>query len=240
MRTSTKHLGLIINLFNAKEADKVLHLLTESGSKISFIAKGVKKTASKKAHAIDLLNLVEVKLENGAQLPILSEIKLVNAFSDLKKEYLGLCFVQALCEIISQTSQEEIEEPILWQITQQTLLKTNLDNIWLALSQIYLKSFQILGLLPDLSTDPESGETLNSEEEIGFLLPYGFTNQFTEQEQKVSTAVYKAIRFILVADTNQCFKLQLDREKQKEMFKIVHLWATNLLEKRLPAGEMLR
>lgn len=240
MRTSTKHLGLIINLFNAKEADKVLHLLTDTGSKLSLIAKGVKKTASKKAHAIDLLNLVEVKVENGTQLPLLSEIKLINAFSHLKKDYLGLCFTQAACEIISQTAQEEIDEPILWQIIHETLLKTTPENIRLSISQIYLKSFQILGLLPDLSTDPESGDAINSEEEIGFLLPYGFTNQPTEKEQKVSTAVYKAIRFIAVAETNQCFKLQLDQEKQKELFRIVHLWATNLLEKRLPAGEMLR
>jgi len=237
---SQKLTGLIINLFNAKEADKVIHILIQNGSKVAMLAKGVKKSTSKKSHAIDLLNLIEAKAEKGVQLSLLTDTKLINSFSGLKQDYLGLCFTQSVCEILNSVAQEEVEDPLIWQTILSILEKAETTNLHFALSILYLKSLQILGLMPDLSLDPETGDQVVSDHPIGFVIPFGFTNQPTENEQQVSVGVYKAIRFMALADTSKCFQLDLDESQQKEMFKILHIWATNLLEKRLPAGEMLR
>lgn len=240
MKRDNKLTGLVINLFNAKEADKVVHLLVENGSKVPILAKGIKKAASKKAHAIDLLNLIDAKFEPGVQLAILTDTKLIESFSKFKEDYLGLCFTQAVCELLSLVTQEEVEDSALFNVTVEVLNLTQMDTLHLGLSGLYLKILQIAGILPGLALDQINQVELSSQDAVYWMSAGGFTNENQEVELLTPTNIYKSIRFMEIAGVKQLLQLKLEQQEQKEMFKILHTWATNLLEKRLPAGEMLR
>jgi DNA repair protein RecO (recombination protein O) len=89
--------AVVIKMYNAKDADRVVHFIASDGSRMVAMAKGIKKTNSRKAHAIDLLNQVSVKLIKGkGELGIITEAKLTRDCTQFKADYSGLMFLQAV------------------------------------------------------------------------------------------------------------------------------------------------
>lgn len=230
--------GFIINQFNAKEADKVVHILASDGDKHPILIKGVKKSTSRKAHAIDLLNLVEVKAASGVQVPVADDVKLQNKFSAIKKNYKGLCFVQAVCELFTMQAQEGVEDTAIFELLNSTLPVVDPDNLDLMLAYIYLRMIKLSGNLPELSIDVITGDQIESAKNVYWQIPVGFTNDQSEQELLVSTAIYKSLRFLEICSGPQATQLSLNTQQQKQILKIVFSWAQQIYERALPAGSM--
>jgi DNA repair protein RecO len=102
--------GIIFRLYDSKPGDRVVHLLASDGSRHVLIAKGVKKGTSRKAHAIDLLNYVQVKVSGKGDMPLITDIKLIDKFEGFKSSYKGLIFVQLICEVLHIFILEKQEE----------------------------------------------------------------------------------------------------------------------------------
>jgi recombinational DNA repair protein (RecF pathway) len=77
MQRSENTTGFIIKMYSAKEADQVIHLLSTKGSRFTLYAKGSRKEGSRKAHALDLLNLVTIKFGSKTDLGFINEVRLI-------------------------------------------------------------------------------------------------------------------------------------------------------------------
>lgn len=230
--------GFIINQFNAKEADKVVHILAADGDKHPILVKGVKKSTSRKAHAIDLLNLVEVKAAAGVQVPVADDVKLQNNFSIIKKNYKGLCFVQSVCELFAMQAQEGVEDVAIFDLLNSSLPVVTPDNLDLMLAYIYLRMIKLSGNLPELSIDVVIGDQIDSSKNIYWQIPVGFTNDPSEQDLLVPSTIYKSLRFLEICSGPQAAQLSLTLAQQKQILRIVFSWAQQIYERALPAGGM--
>lgn len=116
--------GVVLKRTNFGEADRLLTLYTKHQGKLKVLAKGARKTTSRKAGSLELFSLVNFSLAEGRNLDIVTEASVVNLFpslrGDLKK--VGVAFY--FCELVDKLTVDNQENGRVYE-----LLVTNLAKI---------------------------------------------------------------------------------------------------------------
>ncbi len=86
MNPSFTDVGIVIRLVDGGEADKYASLVTRDHGFIDTLAKGVRRSASRKSGHLDLLNLVKFQVARGRTPQILTQVDLIDSFNDLKND----------------------------------------------------------------------------------------------------------------------------------------------------------
>lgn len=108
MRSRTyKTTALVIKRNNLGEADKILTLLTPHYGKIKVIAKGIRWLKSRKAPSLELFNLTDLFLAKGKNLDIITEARLIDGFSKLRKDLEKIKCAYQFCELINLMLKEK-------------------------------------------------------------------------------------------------------------------------------------
>ncbi len=231
--------GIIYRMLAAKEADAVLYLLDQTGSQHTIVAKGIKKPKSRKAHAIDLLNQVEVKLTDSGGLPMITEIKLVNNPKQFKQDYAGLMFVQLICEIVQEFAQAEQNESGLYNNLENLLSVNSPSKYALLAAALILRYLATTGNLPKLDQDIYLGSGMIEGADRYPALEIGYTaNQQSQIMEAVPDRLYKVQKFVLRSDFNQIHQLSLTPEEQLQLFRLHSYWLELLTGKQLKVQEM--
>ncbi|NQY79727.1 MAG: DNA repair protein RecO [Candidatus Caenarcaniphilales bacterium] len=156
--------GIIVKTQKLNEADRILRILTEEHGLVSAIAKGARKSNSSLAAKTQTLNECDFLLAKGKNLDIVSEVSIVQKFSDNNQDLLAMYlafFAAELCEKIAQDEQSledffyllEIFLEHLKQISQQSEVSEELqENQKLLLSVEFLWCIICeLGYKPELN-----------------------------------------------------------------------------------------
>lgn len=223
-------------MHDSKEADRVVHLMLEDGSRLVAFAAGLKKSSSRKAHAIDLLNQVQLKLVEGKSgMPLITEAKLLNGNDKLKNALPGLMFIQACCELMDLFTQEEFPESGYYLNLQNLLSMPDEKQLPLLLAALQLRALYLSGDLPKLNEDNLTGAQIEPGEKRYLNSTIGYSKQ---GEDAVSDRVFKTQRFILQRDFATIQAVSLDLQEQLRILSIHTNWLRILLDKKLPATQM--
>lgn len=217
--------GFIFRMFNSKEADRIVNLIDDHGSKVTLVAKGVKKPNSRKSYALDLLSKVKCKTTPAGNLDMITEIKLVKSPQILKDSYSGLVFIQLICEIVDQYIQSEQEERGYYA-NLESLINIRLNtNLALMAAAFLLRYLYINGSLPRLSYDVETEEQF-SEGEMRYLSDQaGYTSHpMLSMNEPVPSRLLKVQRFILNNEFAEVQKINLTTAEQIQLLNIHVQW----------------
>lgn len=118
---SFKTEGIIIKRRNFGEADRILTVFTKKNGKIYVKAIGTRRTTSRRASHIELLNVSLLTLYKGRTLPILTEAQTLEDFSDIKNNLVKIGFAYHLCELIDGLCPENQENKAAFSILLNTL-----------------------------------------------------------------------------------------------------------------------
>lgn len=156
--------GIIVKTQKLNEADRILKILTEEHGLVSAIAKGARKSNSSLAAKTQTLNECDFLLAKGRNLDIVSEVSIIQKFSDNNQDLLAMYlafFAAELCEKIAQDEQSiedffyllEIFLEHLKKISQQSKVTEELqENQKLLLSVEFLWCIICeLGYKPELN-----------------------------------------------------------------------------------------
>lgn len=86
MNFSFTDLGIVIRLVDGGEADKYVSIVTRDHGLVDALAKGVRRSGSRKSGHLDLLNLIKFQVARGRSPQILTQVELVNDFNNLKTD----------------------------------------------------------------------------------------------------------------------------------------------------------
>jgi DNA repair protein RecO len=233
--------GVVIKMFNAKDADRVIHLVLEDGSKLAVVAQGVKKATSRKAHAIDLLNKIQIKLTRSkGSLESISEVRLLNAHRQFKTDYAGLIFCQAICEVVGIFVQEQADESAYFRNLTNLLEVKNSSRLGLLLAGFILRYLNISGDLPRLNEDVFDN---NEIEQSTLRYPTSTIGYTTEARlatgEAVSDRILKTQRFILNYDFSSLQQLKLEKNEEEFLLDLHIGWLRALTNNQLPACTLL-
>ncbi len=115
--------GIIVKRHNLGEADRIITVFTPQFGKISIKAAGVRKITSKRSAHIELLNQSILSLYKGSGMYVLTEVKMIEDFQDLKKDFNKIGLAYHLCELVDCLCPENQENYAVFSLLKKTLLQ---------------------------------------------------------------------------------------------------------------------
>lgn len=216
-----------------------MYLLTEQGTKTVLSAKGVRKATSRKAHAVDLLNTVEVKYSQLGEIGIISEIKLIDQHRQFKQNLQGLLFVESVCELLSIFVQEEVHEPGYFRNLENLLSITQPKRYKLLFAALLLRFLVISGNIPALDIDVVTEDKLDLDKAYRSSGPGYTNNQEESSKEQVSSRLIKSQLFILQSAFAAIDQLALSNEEQLELLQLHVSWLNTSTHTELRSLPML-
>lgn len=113
--------AVIIRRSDVGEADRILTLWTQRFGKRRVIAKGARKTSSRRAGHVELFNRVELQLATGRNLDIVTDAQVVDAYRRLHEELARLSYAYYVAELLDRLTAEEEEHRPLYDLLTATL-----------------------------------------------------------------------------------------------------------------------
>jgi len=149
--------GYVIRGFSHGETSRIITIFTAEQGKVKCVAKGVKKTSSRKGSTIQLFSLVSgnLYLKEHAELGTLGAYETIEDYSLIAADIHKFGFVSAFCEIIDKSLQLGQPQPELFELTGQFLglsMKADNESIKTLFWAAFLKILQTMGYDPELDS----------------------------------------------------------------------------------------
>lgn len=101
--------GIILKRTNFGEADRILTIYTKHFGKIKVLAKGVRKTTSRKSGHLELFNWAQIYLAKGRNLDIITEVETVKSFRGWRKNLAKVGLAYHFCELVERLTAENVK-----------------------------------------------------------------------------------------------------------------------------------
>jgi DNA repair protein RecO (recombination protein O) len=165
--------GFVLKANPLGEADKIVHLFTLQLGRVKAVAKGIRKPKSKMVSSVDLFTESSFSLHKKAAggLYVLGQAKVLNAHSDLKKDFNTITALQVLAEILGETLPEAEPHPEIYSLLKEVLgeLRDHPQNQELFLTAFAIKFIDQMGYPLELNLCAECGSPLQRKQV--FLIP---------------------------------------------------------------------
>lgn len=99
MSEAIKCKGIILRNHRLSDNDKIIHVITDTQGPIKAVAKGAYKIKSKLGPKTQVLQYCEFLFAKGRNLDIVQEIKLIEQFQKVQKDFDLLSAAYFLCEV---------------------------------------------------------------------------------------------------------------------------------------------
>jgi DNA repair protein RecO (recombination protein O) len=96
-----KDRGFILKRVNFGDSDRYITIFTKNHGKIEVLARGVRKITSRRGSSVELLNLIEFQSVRSRKNYVLTEVKLIDSFEDIKNNLLQIKKAFLICELIN-------------------------------------------------------------------------------------------------------------------------------------------
>ena len=101
--------GVILARRNQGEADRFLIIFTKHYGKVRVIAKGIRKTTSRKKGALELFSYVRFFAAIGRNMDIVTEVEIRNSFNSWREDLTKVATAYHLVEIVNRLTAEKQE-----------------------------------------------------------------------------------------------------------------------------------
>lgn len=113
--------ALILRRRDVNDADRVLTVLTPGDGKLELIAKGVRKTTSRKAGHLELFTHAALLVAQGRTWDIITEAQTVESFRHLRENLEAIAVASYICELIDAFAETGDELRPIWDLALFTL-----------------------------------------------------------------------------------------------------------------------
>ena len=147
--------GIILKRINFGEADKILTLFSKHFGKIHLLAKGIRKTKSRKGGNLELFNWVRIFAAKGRNLDLVTEVEVIKSFQNWRKDLNRVALAYHFVELVDRLTAEEAKNREVFQLLVDSLEKLGADiDLEDLRDEFERKLLEELGFWPrDKSTD---------------------------------------------------------------------------------------
>jgi len=235
---STNLKGIIYRIYSSGQSDKILQVIDQEGSKNTLLAKGAKKSTSRKSHSIELCNFIEVKVLDGYQLPLITEIKVFNEFIGWKNNNSGMLLIQLFCEVIDKLCYENNHDKNLYNIFYETLNNFN-TNILIVANAFLLKAIWHTGSINSITSNALTGKALNPDniyfcnQLAGYVAKEDLARNIGIVGESIPGRIAKSQKYIIDNPINKAVNLEIEYVDLMKMLQIALDWFEIITEQRL-------
>lgn len=133
--------GIIIGRKNFGEADRLLIIFTKYHGKIRVIAKGIRRTTSRKRGSLELFTYAKIFVVKGKAMDILAEAETKQNFSSWRKDLMRVGVAYHLAEVVDRLTVEGEEHKEIFGMLLDAY--TNLSTLDYWVIHPYIQSFKV-------------------------------------------------------------------------------------------------
>jgi DNA repair protein RecO (recombination protein O) len=227
------------------EADRVLTLYSREEGKLRAIAKGARKTHSRKAGHVEPFSQVRLQLARGKNFFIVSQAEAINTHTVLAEDLERLGYASYVVELLERFSVDEDANQVLYRLLRDTLNRLEDKRQ----EQVAIRFYEIQ-LLDQLGFRPELHECLNCNKDVqaedqffsaqrgGVLCPD--CGPADASAHPISMEALKYLRHFQRSDYGEALRAQMSQAVRIELEILMNHYLTYLLEKRLNSPRFLR
>ena len=114
---------------NFGEADRILTVFSNTQGKITLIAKGVRKTTSRKRGGIEIFTKIKFSAIKGKSMDILTEVNVLDGFDAIRNDLNKIGVAYYFCEVMAKVTREEEKSDKAYEIldSEMQFLKARKD-----------------------------------------------------------------------------------------------------------------
>ncbi len=239
--------AVILRRSDFGEADRLLTLFTARYGKRRVLAKGTRKTTSRRAGHVELFNRAELQLATGRNLDIVTDAQIVDAYKRLHEELPRLSYAYYAAELLDKLTGDDEESPPLYSLLVDTLHALDtMPSMALDLVARYfeLHVLNLLGYRPNLFNCTSCQTPLTEAADRwsaaggGMLCPE--CAGLEPHALPISLPAFKALRFLQrepLAATEQLHRLS--EPLRQEIERVLRATLRPILERDLKSVEFL-
>ncbi len=238
--------ALVLRHSDWGEADRLLTLYTREQGIVRALAKGARKTTSRKAGHLQPFTQITVQLAKGRDLLIVTQVETVNAFLALRDNLEKISYAAYAAELLLRFSyEEEGGNPTVFKLLTDTLQRLEKEaDSWLALRYYEMRLLDAVGFRPQLFACANCGREILPEDQFfsftagGAICPRcgdGIPNL-----PKISIEALKYLRHFQRSSYRDASRARPSFEVQKETEALMQGYFTHLLERQLNTPNFIK
>jgi DNA repair protein RecO (recombination protein O) len=237
--------AIILKRSNLGEADRLLTLYAPHLGKRRVTAKGVRKLTSRKAGHLELFTHSQLLLARGRSLDIVTQAETISSFPKLRTDLSKTSHVYYIGELLDRFTGEEVDNYPLFELLLQTLGRLNEGfNIGLTTRFYELHLLELVGYQPQLFHCVRCSQTIKpttnyfSAGDGGVVCPH-CAQASPDPMRPIVVNSLKVLRYLQTHTFEDCYRLQLNAETQKDLERIMLTYITYHLERNLKSVEFV-
>jgi len=239
--------GIVLRRTNFGEADRLITFLTRYKGKLTALAKGVRRIASRRAPHLELLNHVKIFLAVGKNFDIVTEAEAIATFKqtkeNLNKVGFGFYLVEVTNEFLAEGQGARVVFELLLRALRLLETETNLEKIKTFLRAYELKFLEAVGFRPQLEVCVKCGHNVGRSNvflspEAGGIID-GSCAASSLFVKKISPDAAKTLRFLQREDWQNVERLSVYPRLNAELERSLRFYLEYLLEKEIKSAKFL-
>ena len=226
------------------EADILATLFTRHQGKVHAIGKGARRSNSKLVGHLEPLTVLKMSMFHGRNMDIISQAEVINSYSTLKEDLMGIAKGLYLAEMMDGFGAEANANPDLFQLMVDTLRVIEADpGSEMALRYFEYHLLEVSGLMPELYHCVECREELEPgahrfSPNVGGTLCLGCSPEDAHL-RPLSLRALKVLRLLDRSQLAEACKLSIDDNLSLELKSLLSTAVTYWLGNEIRSNSFL-
>ncbi|MCB9139388.1 MAG: DNA repair protein RecO [Caldilineaceae bacterium] len=247
---STGTRAVILRRRDYGDADRIVTAYTPSLGKQEFIAKGIRKTSSRKAGHLELFTHSALQVADARTWPIITEATTIESFRTLRTNLATIGAANYIAELIDRFTEADDENQPLWELLLLALreLDQAADDDAAPRRALLLRWFELhllglTGFQPQLFHCLSCGEALEPVQNFlslsdgGLYCPACATGN--RDLEALDPDVLKVLRYLQREPWPAVYQLSVRPAIMLRMENLLHRYLLTILEYRLRSTDFL-
>jgi DNA repair protein RecO (recombination protein O) len=227
------------------EADRLLTIFTREHGKLRIVAKGARKTTSRKAGHLEPFMRSTLQLAQGRDLWIVTQAETINAFLPIRGDLQLMGIASYVIELLDKFTYEDGINAPLYRLAVETLERLcTRDPVFVVLRYYEMRLLDILGYRPQLFQCIGCQEEIKAEDQYFSALVGGVIcprcGHKYEDVRKISVAALKYLRHFQRSTYKEALAATPGEAVMQEVEKIMQWYLTYLLERAINSQVFLQ
>ena len=120
--------GIVLARRNFGEADRILSIYSKSHGRISAIAKGIRRTTSKKRGHLEVFSHIKFQIADGKGIGIVTEVETLNNFGIIRKDLKKVSLAYYFTEVVGKITHEHERNDGIFELILNYLEKLQFET----------------------------------------------------------------------------------------------------------------
>jgi DNA repair protein RecO (recombination protein O) len=240
--------AVVLRRRDFRDADRILTVFTPNYGKLELIAKGIRKTTSRKAGHLELFSHCTLLIAQGRTWDIVTEVVGVESYPNIRTDLDKISQANYIGELVDSFSEGGDENPALWELLIITLQELNnlvpnqdgrLLQHWFEMHLLSLAGFQ-----PQLFECLHCGAELEPVTNYINLVEGGVIcancGQGHRELEPIEADVLKVLRFLQSRPWATVRQVNVRPHIMRQVDNLLYRYLLTILERQLKSVDFMR